>query len=162
MPKDRMGMLLDPDDSSILYVAGNGGHIAYRVDVQSGAWSDLVDADTSDGSEPHCDCRNFGWDPATKSLLLVSDGGVFMRSQPKKKGGKWRSLNGVIGAMEFLTAVWDARLDRWAGGAQDNSVQVAPPHAASTAVSIGVVGGDGEWARERTVRPVGIALSMFV
>ena len=45
--------------------------------------------------------------------MLVSDGGVFAREQPRAKGGKWVSLNGDIQEMEFLTAHYDNRADRY-------------------------------------------------
>ena len=36
--------------------------------------------------------------------------------------GRWRSLNGDIGTVEFYSAHWDAAGERWIGGAQDNDV----------------------------------------
>lgn len=46
-------------------------------------------------------------------------------------------------AMEFVSAAWDARGRRFAAGAQDNSVQVAPPNATKESVALGIIGGDG-------------------
>jgi hypothetical protein len=115
MPKDRMALQAHPSDPTLLFVAGNGDQIAYRVKWENGTWESLSDADdTTDGSAPHCDCRNFLWadsssgsgdggggDTDTAQLLLVSDGGVFGRTRPETKGaGKWQSLNGDIGVME--------------------------------------------------------------
>ena len=162
MPKDRMALLVDPRAPEVLYVAGNGDNIAYRVEWKSGVWSDLTVNDTIDGSSPHCDCRNFAWvesssngsdssnssegeaSSAGPSLLLVSDGGVWRRTHPAQASvGKWLSANGDIGAMEILSASWDAGLSRWIGGAQDNDVQLAPPGTAWNATATGVVMGDG-------------------
>jgi hypothetical protein len=77
--------------------------------------------------------------------VLVSDGGVFERDQPRSNLalGRWRSINGNIGAMEFLTAHWDAKGARWVGGAQDNDVQVAPEHCTSQSTALGINFGDG-------------------
>ena len=114
MPKDRMALLPHPTDSATLFVAGNGDKIAFRVDVPTAAWTTMTDdKDTVDGSAPHCDCRNFAWDAASESLLLVSDGGIFRREQPAAAGkGKWVSSNGDFGGMEFLSATWDAHAAR--------------------------------------------------
>ena len=161
MPKDRMALLPHPNDPGMLFVAGNGDQIAYRVTLREAnsspgakgglpaarklyaSWAAMVGSDVVNGASPHCDCRNFGWDPATNSLLLVSDGGIFRRTQPERPGGKWLSANGDVGAMEFLSAGWDRHANRWVAGAQDNDVQVAPPNVSATDVAAGIVLGDG-------------------
>ena len=150
MPKDRMALLPHPHDPTMLFVAGNGDKIAYRVhldDTPGGridaVWTSMAGEDASNGAAPHCDCRNFAWDPASGSLLLVSDGGIFRRTEPERPGGKWLSANGNYGGMEFLSASWDWRAERWVAGAQDNDVQVAPPNARPTDVATGIVLGDG-------------------
>jgi hypothetical protein len=122
MPKDRMAVLAHPTIPTMLFVAGNGGKVAYRVNRDTGEWVDMTIDDTADNSAPHCDCRNFHWGDDDE-LYLVSDGGIFGRRGPSAPGGSWRSLNGDIGVMEFLSAHWDVGLDRWVGGAQDNDVQ---------------------------------------
>ena len=105
MPKDRMALLGDPTHPNILYVAGNAGALAWRVNLKTGVWTKLWDhPDVTDGSEPHGDCRNFAWDPENNELVLTSDGGVFSRIAPRAPGGRWRSLNGNIKAMEYLSA----------------------------------------------------------
>ena len=172
MPKDRMALLSDPTTPGTLYVAGNGDQIAYRVDWHSGTWIDLTLNDTIDHSSPHCDCRNFAWISSSSSssssssnstpleilppsLLLVSDGGVWRRTLPAQRGaGQWLSANGDIGAMEILSASWDAALERWIGGAQDNDVQLAPPGTDWNTTASGIVMGDGTLtAVDNTVAP---------
>jgi hypothetical protein len=143
MPKDRMALLADPDNPTRVYVAGNAGALAWRVDIATGKWEKLWDADTSDGSAPHGDCRNYAWDAARGRLVLTSDGGVFAREKPREAGGKWVSLNGDIKQMEYLSAQYDNRLDRFVGGAQDNSAQIFPAHSTAGSVAVGFVGGDG-------------------
>jgi hypothetical protein len=121
MPKDRAAIMADPQHPDILYVAGNAGAVAWRVDILRGRWDEMYGNDTSDGSCPHCDCRNWAWDKRTDSALLTSDGGVFMRSSPRTAGsGVWRGVQGDMTVMEFYTAAWDSRLSRWIAGAQDN------------------------------------------
>jgi hypothetical protein len=73
----------------------------------------------------------------------VSDGGIFARVQPRAPGGKWVSLNGDIQEMEYLTAHYDNRGDRFVAGAQDNCAQVFPTSASGDAVAVGFVEGDG-------------------
>ena len=118
MPKDRMAILGDPELKDLLYVAGNAGALAWRVNVTSGVWTKMWDADTPDGSPaPHGDCRNYAWDAGRAAdhdagrLVLVSDGGVFARERPREAGGKWVSLNGNYASMELLSAHYD-----WRGG----------------------------------------------
>ena len=97
MPKDRMALVADKTDPTMLFVAGNGDQIAYRVDWKAGRWTAMTEDDTADHSAPHCDCRNFFWSPKGSELLLVSDGGIFARAGASKAGGRWRSANGDIG-----------------------------------------------------------------
>mmetsp|Transcript_10726 Transcript_10726/g.20357 ORF Transcript_10726/g.20357 Transcript_10726/m.20357 type:complete len:839 (+) Transcript_10726:24-2540(+) len=143
MPKDRMGMVVDPVNKN-LYVVGNGAKVAFRVDVTEGTWEDMTgQADTADGSVPHGDCRNTVIHKDV--LVVVSDGGIWARLDPRTKKGKnsvWLSLNGDIPAMEFLSAHWDNRQNRWVGGAQDNCVQVANAGDAES-TALGFLFGDG-------------------
>jgi hypothetical protein len=71
MPKDRMALIADPQDSSYLYVAGNGGAQPHRIRWQTGVWEKMWGPRgpgrfnpnqtkySSDGSAPHGDCRNW-------------------------------------------------------------------------------------------------------
>lgn len=144
MPKDRMALLVHPANEDMLFVAGNADALVYRSLWKNNSWTTSSGKpDTTDGSEPHGDCRRYFWEPTTNSLVLLSDGGAFLREKPDKPGGKWRSLSGDIGAMEMTSADWDPVGHRWVGGAQDNSVQVAPIGTNSSSCALGVVGGDG-------------------
>lgn len=126
MPKDRMALLIAPDDTEgeTLYVAGNAEHVAWRVtDWRAHAkWTSLLGEDTADGAEPHCDCRSFAWEASSGTLLMTSDGGVFARSSPAQRGGVWSSFVGDIAAIELLSVRYDARDGSWVAGAQDNCV----------------------------------------
>ena len=139
MPKDRMALLVDPDDPSVLYVAGNGERVAWRGRWADDTWENLLE-DVGKAGLPHVDCRNFAWDEVTGNLLLVSDGGVFVREQPQTKGGAWLSANGNLAAMEFLSANLDPVSGVWVGGAQDNCVQVGSTNGQQ---ALGVLFGDG-------------------
>jgi hypothetical protein len=153
MPKDRMAVLADPLEADTLYVAGNAGALAWRVNVSagSGTWTKMWDRpDVPDGSIPHGDCRNYAWETAAGSgasegdrLVLVSDGGVFARTSPRKPGGVWVSLNGNYASMELLSAHYDNRGGRFVAGAQDNCAQVTIEHATPDDVAVGFVEGDG-------------------
>ena len=62
MPKDRMAILGDPDLTDLMYVAGNAGALAWRVNITTGVWTKMWDTpDVLDGSEAHGDCRNYAW-----------------------------------------------------------------------------------------------------
>lgn len=95
--------------SPTIYIipSGNAASLAWRVDWQAGKWTEAFGKDTADQSAPHVDCRRYFWEPKTSSLILLSDGGVWLREEPAKRGtGVWRSLNGDTGAMEFVSAHW--------------------------------------------------------
>ena len=144
MPKDRMAILGDPMVPDLMYVAGNAGALAWRVNTTIGEWEKMWDMpDVPDGSLPHGDCRNYAWDHETNRLVLTSDGGVFVRENPRERGGKWYSLNGDYQSMELLSAHYDNREKRFVMGAQDNCAQVTKPNAEPTDVAVGFVEGDG-------------------
>jgi hypothetical protein len=144
MPKDRMAVIADPEVSDLMYVAGNAGALAWRVNVTTGTWTKMWDKpDVPDGSLPHGDCRNYAWDHEGGRLVLVSDGGIFARFQPRVSGSVWVSLNGNYGSMELLSAHYDNRNNRFVAGAQDNCAQVTEPNAAPTSTAVGFVEGDG-------------------
>jgi hypothetical protein len=173
--KDRMALLVHPDDPSILFLAGNANVVVYRIDwrralgvgpctvnATSGAcfnpavdmyiWTPMWNqgapfrADTIDGQQPHVDCRNFAWDPVAKALLLVSDGGIFVRFKPESNQGWWRGWAGDIGTFEYVRVGYDPKLDRWVAGAQDNDVQFSAlgatqnPHAPAGVFGLGCDG----------------------
>ena len=109
---------------------------------------------TTHNPGPHSDCRNYYWEPEGGNLILLSDGGAFLRTQPAAKGGSWRSLQGDIGAMELVSASYDPITKSWVGGAQDNSVQLAGPNADAKTRAVAIVGGDGTFtAVDSTVSP---------
>ena len=144
MPKDRMAVMGDPELGDLMYVAGNAGALAWRVNVTTGKWTKMWDKpDVVDDSIPHGDCRNYAWDSADGRLLLVSDGGIFARELPRTAGGKWLSLNGDYSSMELLSAHYDWRDDRYIAGAQDNCAQVTPVNSTAHDVALGFVEGDG-------------------
>jgi hypothetical protein len=110
-------------------------------------WVESSDKDTSDGSYPHADCRSYFWQPESGGLILLSDGGAFLRTNPEAPGGKWRSLAGNTGAMELVGAHWDPIGKRWVGGAQDNTVMRSPVNVNGTVPPLtqatGFIFGDG-------------------
>ena len=144
MPKDRCAVLHDPAQPGLAFVAGNGNSVVYRVLYRSSTWTRMWGADTEDKSEPHVDCRNFAWEAKTDSLMLVTDGGIFVRTSPREAGkGQWVSAAGDAGIIELYNIGYENRNDRYVVGAQDNSVLIAHPGGRSGDAAIGVVGGDG-------------------
>ena len=53
MQKDRMALLVHPEDDATLFVAGNAGALSYRVQWKEGVWTESAYDDTADGSGPH-------------------------------------------------------------------------------------------------------------
>ena len=144
MPKDRCAVLHDPDYDGIAYVAGNAGAVVYRVYYRDNKWEEMWRLDTSDLSTPHVDCRNLAWEPVQGSLLLVSDGGIFVRTGPRaRRGGVWKSLSGDAAAIEFYNVGWDNRNNRYVGGAQDNNVLISVVNATGKDPAFAFAGGDG-------------------
>lgn len=154
MPKDRMALFGDPEMSDMLYVVGNAEALAWRVNVTTDTWEQLWDGpEVVDQSIPHGDCRNLAWqysvsqdgENASRSghLLLVSDGGLFARIQPRSPGGRWVSLNGDYSGLELVSAKYDWVDDRYVAGAQDNCAIVTKINATSRDVGLGFVDGDG-------------------
>ena len=136
--------LLIVDNETMLFVAGNAGSVVWRVSWSDGRWTEIYGTDdTADGSMPHVDCRRYYWEATTSSLLLLSDGGAWLRESPAVKGGRWRSLAGDIGSMEMVSADWDPSQRRWVGGAQDNDVMFSRANASAVDVAVGFIGGDG-------------------
>jgi len=43
MPKDRMAVLGDPAAQGLMYVAGNAGALAWRVNISAGVWTKMWD-----------------------------------------------------------------------------------------------------------------------
>ena len=43
MPKDRMAILADPIYKDLMYVAGNAGALAWRVNITTEEWTKLWD-----------------------------------------------------------------------------------------------------------------------
>jgi len=143
MPKDRCGLLHDPEIAGLVYVVGNANSIAYRVYYFEDKWEKMWQLDTTDFSQPHVDCRNIAWEPIEGSMLVLSDGGIFLRRFPRGPGGNWTSVGGDNTALEVYNVGWDNRNNRWVLGAQDNSVIVSQVGAGESDIGEGIVGGDG-------------------
>ena len=144
MPKDRMAILGDPQESDLMYVAGNAGAFAWRVHVEKGEWikmwtgqMSLMDllpmeiAETTSGMPRVIGCSS--------SAMVV----YFARELPRKQGGRWVSLNGDYASLELLSAHYDPRTGRFVAGAQDNCAIVTNEHAKPSDGGIGFVEGDG-------------------
>ncbi len=75
------------------------------MEHRTGKWTNLR---SPDGAEPHSDDRNYAWDPSGGGrLVIVTDGGVSVRDEPRSDKGQWRSANGDMGTMEMLAASYD-------------------------------------------------------
>src|SRR5258708_15028499 len=88
----------------------------------------LTDAGTGKGSTTHADARAFAFD-ATGRLIMVGDGGIYVRSDPQSASGIWTGLNtGTLSLREPYAVAYDAVSKRLVVAAQDNGTayQSAP------------------------------------
>jgi len=123
-------LLCDPANSNIVYVAGG---YPFRGDFSqpSGSqWAAIYgnlsssppNSGTMDGTVPHSDSRNMRIDQ-NGNLILVCDGGVYRRTNPRSNQGGWSSLNNNLQVGEMHNIAYDARFQVMVAGTQDVGTQ---------------------------------------
>jgi autotransporter-associated beta strand protein len=133
--KTNLAVAIDPANPNIVYVAGDGAFktnalgvpydtgIAFRVTLKADGTStseSLTDDFTANGSTFHADARLLTFDPSGR-LLVTSDGGLFVRSQPQSSAGVWSTLNtSTLSTYEPYRVAYDAVSKRLVVAAQDN------------------------------------------
>ena len=141
----NLAVAIDPKDTSIVYVAGDGlqsspfSIAAFRV--QGKTPTSITDAYTSNNSTAHSDARTLVFD-AAGNLLMGSDGGIYLRSNPESNNGAWTGLNSdTLQIREPNQVAYGANARRMIVAAQDTGIayQSAPNSAAYTAIQ----GADG-------------------
>ena len=155
----NLAIAIDPGNTAIVYVAGaststpnrqpDGTELgfaapAYRVSLAADGTSQaepLILEGTADNSFPHPDARSFAFD-AQGSLLMVGDGGVYMRSSPQTNMGKWTGLNHQgLSLREAYAVAFDSVTKRLIVAAQDTGVAIQ--NSASSQDYTAVAGADG-------------------
>jgi autotransporter-associated beta strand protein len=91
----------------------------------------------SDANTAHADSRTITFD-AAGNLILGSDGGIYMRTNPQGNG-TWSGLNGNLTVLEPYAIAYDANSHRLAVAAQDSgvSVQNSPNNPVFTVIQTG-------------------------
>jgi autotransporter-associated beta strand protein len=163
----NFAIAVDKKNSNIVYVAGDRQSdtvvtvSAYRVALlpngTSGIPQLLTDAGTGNNSTVHADARAFAFD-ADGRLILVGDGGIYLRSDPQSNAGIWTGLNtSTLSVREPYAVAYDAISKRLVVAAQDNgtSLQSAPGGRQFSPLD----GGDGTNAaiNDRTQAAAGLS-----
>ncbi len=139
-------LAVDPNNTNYVYVAGDSRQnppytlLAFRVDAGSSTITSITDANTADNSTVHPDSRAMAFD-ANGQLIVSTDGGVYMRTQPQSDAGSWKTLNGNLSAIEAYQAAFGANSHLVAVAAQDNSAMLES--AVGSPVYNEITGGDG-------------------
>ena len=125
----NLAVAIDRTNPNIVYVAGdasataaNSTVAAFRVTLQSNNSSVvdlLTDSGTVNNSTVHADARAIAFDAAGR-LILVGDGGVYLRSDPQTASGAWTGLNSsALQMREAYAIAYDAISKRLVVAAQD-------------------------------------------
>jgi len=119
----HQGILVDPTDPTVVYVAGSTAVVRGKIQPASGAvpspgWT-LISDDGAGGTRPHADVRNLVRTPQG-DLVVVSDGGPYVRTLPGSPTGRWSSLAGDMATAEFHDLAVDTLSHGYIGGTQDN------------------------------------------
>jgi autotransporter-associated beta strand protein len=145
----NLALAIDKNNPNVVYVAGTTNNAtftlsAYRVVLNndnSSAIQTLTDDGTANGSTAHADARAFAFD-ASGRLIMVGDGGVYVRSNPQGTDGAWTGLNSsTLQLREAYAIAYDAISKRLVVAAQDTGVAYQAQRGGTLFTSIG--GGDG-------------------
>ena len=152
----NFAIAIDPNNKNIVYVTGDAYQTdpftvtAFRINASGNTATPITDENgvangvarfTANGSTPHADSRSLAFD-GSGNLLMSSDGGIYLRTQPQSSSGVWQQLNNAgLAVFEVYGIAYDANSKRLIAAAQDNgaTIQSAPGSALYNAVS----GADG-------------------
>ncbi len=145
----NLAVAIDRDNPNIVYVAGDRTEsgstaTAFRVTLQPGGGSvaeTLTDQGTTNGSTTHADARAFAFDSSGR-LIMVGDGGVYVRSNPQGNNGAWTGLNTTgLQTREGYQVAFDAISKRLVIAAQDTGTAFQDRPGSHSYTAIGQ--GDG-------------------
>src|SRR6185312_14913334 len=152
----NFAIAIDPNNKNIVYVSGDAYQTspfavtAFRIDAGTNTTTPITDENgvangvaqfTANGSTVHADSRALAFD-GLGNLLLSSDGGIYLRTQPQSNAGAWQQLNNTgLAVFEDYGIANDANSKRLIAAAQDNGVTIQS--APGSAVYNAVYGADG-------------------
>ncbi|SEP48298.1 outer membrane autotransporter barrel domain-containing protein [Rhodospirillales bacterium URHD0017] len=146
-----LALAIDPNNPNVVYVGGtdisaNGADTlaAFRVVLSANGTSviePLTLDGTANGSTAHPDARAFSFD-ASGRLVLVGDGGVYVRTLPQGNRGTWTGLNtSTLQVSEAYAVAYDAVSKRLVASSQDTGTAYQRERGGTLYTAIG--GGDG-------------------
>jgi outer membrane autotransporter protein len=146
-----LALAIDPNNPNVVYVGGtdisaNGADTlaAFRVVLSANGTSvvePLTLDGTANGSTAHPDARAFSFD-ASGRLVLVGDGGVYVRTLPQGNRGAWTGLNtSTLQVTEAYAVAYDAVSKRLVSSSQDTGTAYQRERGGTLYTAIG--GGDG-------------------
>lgn len=134
----NFAIAIDPTNPNLVYVSGDRIAVppysatVFRVDATTMTATSMTDRSatpkfTGNGSTIHADTRQITFN-ASGQMIVVSDGGVYARTQPQSTSGVWEGLNGNLSVYEIYGLAYDANSKRLIVSAQDtgSSMQSAP------------------------------------
>ena len=148
----NFAIAIDPNNKNLIYVTGDAHQVspftvtAFRVNANSDTATPLTDQNgvahfTANGSTAHADSRSLAFD-GSGNLLMSSDGGLYLRTQPQSSAGAWQQLNNSgLSVFEAYSVAYDANSKRLAVAAQDNGVTIQS--APGSVLYNAVYGADG-------------------
>jgi autotransporter-associated beta strand protein len=142
----NFAIAIDPKNTNLVYVSGDRiaadpfTVTAFRIDANTMAVRSITDGNTGNGSTVHADSRALTFD-ANGRLILTSDGGIYVRTNPQNDTGVWTRLSGNLSAFEVYRIAYDAVGKRLAVAAQDTGVTIQS--ARNAPLWNAVMGADG-------------------
>ena len=141
----NLAVAIDTSNTSIVYVTGDGipqspyTIPAFRVQGQTA--TSLTFANTADNSTAHSDSRVLVMD-AAGNLLMGSDGGIYMRTNPQSDNGIWTGFNtSTLQIREPYAVAYGANAQRLIVAAQDTGIGIQS--ATGSALFNAIQGADG-------------------
>jgi len=127
---DLGSVLADPNNTNYVYVTGVA---PWRCDLSQplgSQWAQLYgpiaanppNEGTTNSSSPHSDGRQMAFD-LRGDLVLVCDGGIYLRTNPRSNIGGWSSINGNLQVGEIYSIAYDPLFHVCVAGTQDNGTQ---------------------------------------
>jgi outer membrane autotransporter protein len=131
----NFAIAIDPKNPNMVYLSGdesvnasNNTVPVYRVDATASnpQFTSIVGSGfAAGGSTAHSDSRSLAFD-ANDNLILTSDGGVYLRTNPQSSAGSWQFVNGNLSNFQSYFVAYDSLNKRLAVAGQDNGVSLQP------------------------------------
>ena len=153
----NLHIAIDPTNGNIVYLTGDAYQncsttsctveafrLNYNPSTNTSTATSLTNEGTAannftDANTAHADSRAIAFD-ASGNLILGSDGGIYLRTDPQGNG-TWSGLNNNLTVLEPYVVAYDANSNRLAVAAQDSGVSIQT--ARNNPVFTVIQSGDG-------------------